>query len=105
MRCDREIGSYLRSLYSTASHRVTQLKEPLWGTHVSVIRDERPPMLERWKELEGESLTIRYSNEIEIFGDYAVVAAHCKEALDYREAIGLPREPELPLHMTIGNLK
>ena len=105
LACDREIGSYLRSLYRMKNHGVRSLNEPLWGTHVSVIRDEKPPNLEAWKRLEGCELEIEYSREVEIHGGYAVAAAHSEAALDYREELGLPREPPFPLHMTIGNLK
>ncbi|MEM7015267.1 MAG: hypothetical protein AAF585_27740 [Verrucomicrobiota bacterium] len=105
LRCDREIGAYLRKLYAMSTHGVSELQEPLWGTHVSVIRDEEPPNLDRWRELEGAELTVRYSQVVEIHSSYAVVQAQCDEALDYRESLGLSREPELPLHMTIGNLK
>ena len=88
-----------------ATNRVSQLSEPLWGTHVSVIRDEKPPSLTHWKRLEGAELLVTYSNQVEIYSTYAVVSASCEMALDYREELGLSREPALPLHLTIGNLK
>ncbi len=38
-------------------------------------------------------------------GDYVLYPVRCEAALDYRERLGLPREPRYPLHLTIGNLK
>jgi hypothetical protein len=105
LECDRDIGRYLRSLYWTANHRIRQLSEPLWGTHVSVIRDEKPPRLDPWKPLEGQPLEIHYGPSVEIHGSYAFVPVQCDAVLDYRESLGLPRNPEFPLHMTIGNFK
>ena len=105
LRCSPEIGRYVRHLCAVHSHYITQLSEPLWGTHVSVIRDEEPTDPTLWKSLEGESVPLRYSNEVAIYGTYAVIPVECPEALSYREPLGLPRDPAYPLHMTIGNLK
>ncbi|SHK44084.1 hypothetical protein SAMN02745181_3825 [Rubritalea squalenifaciens DSM 18772] len=103
--CDAEIGSYMREMYRRATHGVHKLNEPLWGTHVSVIRDERPSVMEYWMSLEGKEVSLSYSNHIELHAGYAVVEVRCDPILDYREKLGLAREPEWPLHMTIGNLK
>ncbi|EDN65549.1 hypothetical protein BGP_1391 [Beggiatoa sp. PS] len=29
----------------------------------------------------------------------------CEPLLKHREALGLPQQPKLPLHLTIGNMK
>ena len=105
LECDRRIGAYFRQLYEMESFGVRTLKEPLWGTHVSVIRDEQPEDAAKWKELEGMTLPIQYSNQVQVYGSYAFVEARCEEALIYRETLGLSKQPEFPLHMTIGNLK
>jgi hypothetical protein len=105
LECDREIGSYLRFLFAKERHGVEELNEPLWGTHVSVIRDEKPPELAAWKAPEGDAVKLFYSQEVEIHSGYAAVPVVCEDVLDYREKLGLPREPKFPLHMTIGNLK
>lgn len=105
LECDREIGRYPRALHWTANHRLRQLSEPLWGTHVSVIRDEVPIHAEHWKSMERASLEVTYRPRIEFRGSYAFLPADCEPALDYRESLGLPRHPEFPLHMTIGNFK
>ena len=105
LECDREIGRYLRHLFEVAAHHTQRLQEPLWGAHVSVVRDEEPPNAELWEQLEGRQVCLEYDCEIELVNGFAVAPARCKDALDYREALGLPREPKYPLHLTIGNLR
>lgn len=104
LECDREIGRYLRYLYASHTHQTKVLQEPLWGTHISVIRDEAPLHPQYWEMLEGQSVDIQYSMDVTFYQRYAVVEAFCEPALDYREQLGLPREPAYPLHLTIGNL-
>lgn len=38
-------------------------------------------------------------------GEYVFPPVECAEALAYREALRLPREPRWPLHLTFGNRK
>ena len=104
LECDREIGRYFRHLYELKHHHTKQLQEPLWGSHISVIRGEVPPNLAEWKSLDGQKVTFEYGFEIEFYQQFAVVSAQCNQALDYREALGLEREPSYPLHLTIGNV-
>ena len=105
VECDRGIGALFRALYYAHSHRIRSLNEPLWGTHVSIIRDEQPTIMDDWKSLDGKPVEIKYTNRVEFHSGYAVVPAECDALLDYRSSLGLPRQPEFPLHMTIGNLK
>ncbi len=105
LECDREIGRYLRHLFEVAAHRTQCLQEPLWGAHVSVIRDEKPPNPDLWEKLEGRQVCVEYDCEIELVNGFAVAPARCEAALEYREILGLPREPKYPLHLTIGNLR
>lgn len=105
LECDRELGRYYRSLYATARHQVRRLQEPLWRTHISVVRGEHPIHEQYWRECEDQELEIVYEPFLEIHRAYAVLPVRCEAALDYRERLGLSREPAFPLHMTIGNLK
>ena len=105
LECDREIGRYLRHLHAVATHRTVMLQEPLWGTHVSVVRDEKPPCAWWWEELAGQQVVVEYDPAIEFANGFAFAPVRCEAALDYRERLGLPREPPYPLHLTIGNLR
>ncbi len=105
LECEREIGRYLRHLFEVATHHTRPLQEPLWGAHVSVVRDEEPPNARLWEQLEGTQVPVEYNSKIELVNDFVVAPVRCEAALDYREALGLPREPRIPLHLTIGNLR
>lgn len=103
LECDRELGRYYRHLYTLRCHHTKTLQEPLWGTHVSVIRGEEPPNQTLWKALEGQSVELAFDQQFELYSGFMASKVYCHTALDYRQALGLPREPEYPLHLTIGN--
>ncbi len=96
LQCDPDVGRYLRLLYALDVRHTRQLSDPLWGPHVSIVQNEMPPDLTQWRALEGEPQEI---------GEYVFYPVACAEALAYREALGLPREPRWPLHLTFGNRK
>lgn len=105
IECDPELGRYLRHQFLLAVHRTAKPQAPLWGTHISVIRDEEPSDKTRWELYNGQQVEFEYDPEIHHTGGYLWVAVQCEAALRHREELGLPREPIPPLHLTIGNLK
>jgi len=105
IECDPDLGRYWRWLYEKHHHHLRQLQAPLWGAHVSVIRDEEPPNLELWEQAPQPIVTLDYDHEPQETADYIWLRVNCEAALDYREALGLPRQPPTPLHLTIGNCK
>jgi hypothetical protein len=105
LECEPDVGRYLRHLHALHTHRTDTLSDPLWGPHVSIIQDERPVDMRLWRSLEGQPMAFEYSLPPEDIGAYVFYPVHCTEALDYREALGLPRAPRWPLHLTIGNRK
>ncbi|MEQ1512757.1 MAG: hypothetical protein ABL934_08780 [Lysobacteraceae bacterium] len=105
LHCDPDIGRYLRHLYALDTHRTRKLSDPLWGAHVSIVQNEIPPDPTRWKALEGWTMAFEYRLPPQEIDEYVFFPVDCAEALDYREALGLPREPQWPLHLTFGNRK
>lgn len=105
LQCEPDVGRYLRQLYALDMRRTRQLSDPLWGAHVSVVQDEMPPDLTQWRALEGQAMTFEYLHPPQQIGEYAFYPVECAEALAYREALGLPRQPRWPLHLTFGNRK
>lgn len=105
LACDPELGRYLRHLYQLDARRMRQLSDPLWGPHVSVVLGEVPTNLSVWKDREGAPMAFEIVWTPQEIGDYVFFPVRCDAALDYRERLGLPREPKYPLHLTIGNLK
>lgn len=87
------------------NYRTKSIQSPLWGTHISVIRDEKPLIMTDWQSLDGLEVKFEYEFTIQETDGYLWVAVKCDEALSHRESLGLSREPEFPLHMTIGNFK
>ena len=105
VQCDRDLGRYLRHLCKLEAPGGVKISEPLWGAHVSIIQNETPPNLEHWNDREGREVTLEYEQAPQETDGYIFLPVNCPEALDYREQLGLPREPKWPLHLTIGNRK
>lgn len=103
--CDPELGRLMRHFYRQSRCNTVTPQPPLWGTHVSVIRGEEPSHLTHWKRLAGVEVEIEYAPDVRQTYDYLWVPAWCPAALEHRAELGLPAEPDLPLHLTFGNLK
>ena len=93
-------------------HRVdatlgVKLNRPLWRAHVTVIRGERPARFREalWKKYHGYSVQIAYSPDIQLSPKYAWLPVKSQELEDIREELGLPRQPRVPFHLTVGNTK
>ncbi|WP_257389090.1 hypothetical protein [Tahibacter caeni] len=100
---DPELGRYLRHLHWIAQRRLRSLQAPLWGTHVSVIRGELPPHPGHWGDGEGERVDFTFDPLGRETNGYVWFPVRCAAVLDLRERLGLPREPQPPLHLTVGN--
>jgi len=103
--CDPEIGRYYRSLYQMWSYNVSELRRPAWETHISVIRDEKPPNESDWMKYDGQTIEFVYTPDLEFNGIYVWLPVTCNRALDIREELGLNRNPFYNLHLTVGNRK
>jgi hypothetical protein len=102
--CDPELGRYLRHLCISATYQTRSIQAPLWGTHISVIRGEEPPDKTAWERNQGASIEFEYEPVVHETDGYLWVPVSCAAALEQRQQLGLPREPQPPLHLTIGNL-
>ncbi len=105
IQCDRDVGRYLRRLHTLDAPYHPPIAEPLWGAHVSVVRGETPTNLEHWRDREGGTVTLTYEHSPQEQDGYVYLPVECAAALDYRELLGLTRDPRWPLHLTIGNRK
>ena len=100
LACDTEILHFYQWLLQK-SHGIT-LMRPAWGSHVSVVRREKPPSLGPWSIACGRIIRFEYENVIRDNGIHFWLAIRCEECLDLRAQLGLDREPELALHLTLG---
>jgi hypothetical protein len=103
--CDPEMGRFLRHLYTVATYQTRTIQAPLWGTHICVVRGEEPPNAAEWGRLAGTEVQFEYEPVVRETEGYLWVPVTCAAALMHREGLGLPREPQPALHLTIGNLK
>ena len=105
--CDPAIGEYYRWLYHMESHQTRRLMRPAWKEHITVIRNEEPPdsFKHLWEDRAGQKISFSYEHQIRDDGLFFWIDVQCSELLDFREELGLPRNPEYSLHLTIGNLK
>lgn len=103
--CDPDIGAYYRALYRLQHHDCRKLLRPAWREHISVIRNEEPPEDRKylWKKYDGQQVEFTFRQGVRTEGFYFWLDVDCDEVLNIREELGLPRDPEFPLHLTIGN--
>lgn len=105
LNCDAELGAYYRRLYEYQTHRCLKLQTPGWKDHVSVVRNEEPAdeLKPLWFKYEGQEIDFKYEPVVKDNGLYYWLEVECDFLLDLREELGLPRNPEFNLHVTIGN--
>ena len=100
--CDPELGRYFRHLFLLSQYRCRRVDKPAWAEHITVIRDEPPPDPSHWEKYAGNDIVFYYMPVIESDGIHFWLPVQCEEAIAIRTEMGLPRDPEFPLHMTFG---
>lgn len=105
--CDPDIGKYFRHLYHLSSHRCHKLLRSAWAEHITVIRGEEPPSELRchWNKYSGSLVEFSVSPILQTNGTFCWLDVSCSILLDLRVELGLPRDPQYPLHLTIGHLQ
>ena len=102
---DEGIGDYYR-MWFNKTHRVQNIRlmKPKWGSHISVTREGEPARYDvsLIKSLDGQPVTFRYTHEMDDNANHYWLDVECPAALDLREKLGLPRQPEFALHLTVG---
>ena len=84
-----------------------KLNAPLWKSHISIIRGEAPnPSKEYfWKRHQGRKVEFTYSPEVYWSDKYVWLRVESAELEEIRVELGLPRQPRVKFHLTVGNLK
>jgi len=136
LKCDEELTAYYRSMilknyyYPTGSDSVfpsasgkwtlkcrgSILNRSLWGSHVSVVRGEKPKILNNWKKHYKEEVGFSFDPE-NIFcnGKHWWINIESQYLIDIRRNLGLSDLPKtfdketgsmvnVPLHLTIGTI-
>jgi hypothetical protein len=103
--CNFELGRYYRRLYENEHQKCRRLQTPGWKEHISVVSNEKP--LDQYKHLwfkyEGLEVEFNYEYFVKNNDVYFWLEVKCDFLLNLREELGLPRNPEFGLHITIGN--
>lgn len=107
LMCDDEISNYYRHLYSKEYPYLNgdgsiKLTRPVWGAHVSVIRNERIPNIQQWRTDEGKIIDFDYEGGVIDNREYFWLKVSCPYLEHLREHMGLSRQPRFGFHLTIG---
>lgn len=81
-----------------------KLQRPIHGSHISIVRGEVIPNLNRWNAYQGQVIYFHYSNEIETNGKYWWLYVYSPCLVSIRHELGLDSQPEYDFHLTIGVL-
>jgi len=102
LMCDDEIGAYYRCLFHREFPYRGKLQRPVWGSHISAIRNETIKQPKLWHIDANKIVEFEYDDGVKSNGEYYWLDARCDFLLDLREQYGLPRQPKYGLHLTIG---
>jgi hypothetical protein len=109
LHCSEEITRYYRYWVYKRYH--IPLSKPSWGSHISIIRGEKPydDQMHFWKKYDGLEVEFEYSHNVRQSGDttgwdrpdsYWFVDVKCDFLIDIRKELNL--KYDYGLHMTIG---
>jgi hypothetical protein len=104
VECPHDIIDYYK--YWVTRWEKFKISPPVFGAHISIIRNEEPPdeFKHFWKAKEGMEVEFFYTPDFETNGDYWWLNVQCPELNKIRTELGLPSEPEFGYHLSIGKL-
>jgi len=102
LECCAELGRYYRFAARFLDPQFIRLMKPAWGTHVTVIRREVPKNETKMWGRNKSVVTFQYEAPVRSNNKHVWLDVDCEEILDFRESVGLPRNPEFKLHCTVG---
>jgi len=101
LECCSELGRYYRYAARFLDPKFIRLMRPAWGTHVTVVRREIPSIEWPLWNSNGSLVEFRYKY-LRTNGKHVWLDADCEQMLDLRVLVGLSRNPEFDLHITVG---
>ena len=104
LSCDDEISKYYRYLFYKEFPWKGKLTRPVWGSHISFIRNEFITNFDLWKLDNNKIVEFEYDGGVEDNGEYFWLKVRCPYLFDLREKYNLKREPKFGLHLTIGRI-
>lgn len=102
--CCNEFGRYYRTLFHKSVYKTRKIQRPLHGEHITVVRNEEPPIPEAWFVYDGEEIEFEFFPELADNNRYYFwIPVKCPRLNEIRRSLGLEPEPLCPLHITYGN--
>lgn len=103
LECDDEIARYYAWQLKRRGVEVYPNDKGLWGTHVSVLKGEAPPITQPWGKYEGYEIEFHYTQLIRFDnGKHAWVDVYSEDLSKIREELGFG--PKYWYHLTVGRL-
>ena len=105
LMCDDEISKYYRYLYEKEypylnGDRSRKLTRPVWGAHISVVRNEKITIPQRLDE--RKIIQFEYEAGVQDNNEYYWLRVNCLYLEDLRQRLGLSPQPRFGFHLTIG---
>jgi len=104
LECCEGLGRYYRHMarFRFGDGLYLRLMKPAWGTHITVVRREVPAMpFDQITQWQGTEVEFQY-HDLRTNSKHVWVDVDCPSLLSFREKLGLQRDPEFPLHATVG---
>ena len=98
LNCSKDIMFFYLNQIKNEEHQVST---PLAGSHISVVRKERPRR-DAWEASHGLSFSFEYQPMVHTNGRHWWLPVRSNALLDLRESFGLNRIPHSPLHLTVA---
>jgi hypothetical protein len=98
--CCPELIAYYR--YWMKELHGIKLQRPLWGSHISVVRGDQPPISEPWGIHAGRVIEFTYDTSICDNRRHWWLNIESPELEHMRIELGLPSHPEFGFHLTLG---
>jgi hypothetical protein len=100
LQCDRDISLYY--CWFVQKKFGIRLQQPMHGSHISIVRGEVIPYLQKWNAYQGYTLKFHYSNEVETNGKHLWLNVYSPCFMSIRQELGLNCQPVYNFHLTIG---
>ena len=102
--CDPQLGDYYRHQYYIASNRCHKLLRPKWKDHITVIRNEISLAGKTWGAYKDLNIIFFYDTDVKTDGWFYWLDVEFMSNIvsNTRKLSGLPMEPSIPYHLTIG---
>jgi len=107
LMCDDEISRYYCSLFNLSYKSKNgeysgKLKRPVWGAHISVVRNE----VYNIKNIKKNNQIFKFDYEPGVIDnkEHFWLKVHSKELIDFRRSLGLSDFPNFGFHLTIGRV-